>query len=289
MTSLAKKTVCLVAMSVLLTAVSGCMPIIRASIKFARPALENIEVSLFQQNNLDLVKKGLPGQILLLEGMLETLPNDLFMLTMSAKTYAGLGMMVEDEDPAQATMLYARGRECGLRALKLHSGFRKALADGKNMGEAARQVKDKKYVPVLMWTAAAMGSNVLLNAGDPMIVVDMATVNTMVDQVITLQDDYFYGLAHMFVGTVNSMLPASFGGDKVKAKQAFEKVFKMTDNKFLLPRVFFARFYVTDDEDAKMMLRSVIDAPEDLMPEIALLNQVAKSKARHYLAKKEGR
>ncbi len=286
MASFKQKMACMSAVAVLLAMVSGCTSMLRSGIKIAHPAIENIEVALFQQKNLDLVKEGLPGQILLLEGMLETSPNDMLLLTMATKAYTGLGMMIEDENPEQATTLYSRGTEVGIRSLKQHRGFRKALEQGKSVGEAAKTIKSKKFIPPLLWTAACMGANVLLNAGDPMIAIDLAPVNSMINHVIEIDGDYFYGFAHMFVGTVNSMLPETFGGDKKKALKAFETIFEKNNGQFLLPKVFYARFYVTDENDAKATLLSVINAPEGQMPEVELLNQIAKSKAKSLLKQK---
>ena len=283
MTSSKQKLVCLCTIATLLVMASGCTSMLRSGIKFAHPAIENIEVALFQQKNLELVKEGLPGQLLLLEGMLETAPNDLLLLTMATKAYTGLGMMVEDTDPEQATVLYTRGTELGIKALKQHRGFRKALEKGASLSDAARKIKSQKFIPPLLWTASCMGANVLLNAGDPMIAIDLAPVNNMANHVVEVNGNYFYGFAHMFVGTVNSMLPATFGGDKEKAKQAFKTISDINDGKFLLPQVFYARFFVTDDNDAKTILQSIIDTPDGQMPEIELLNQIAKSKARFYL------
>jgi hypothetical protein len=286
MTSRKQKMVFMSAVAVLLVMLCGCTPMLRSGIKIAHPAIENIETALFQQKNLDLVEKGLPGQILLLEGLLGTAPDDPLLLTMATKAYTGLGMLIEDEYPEKATALYTRGTECGMRLLKQHRGFRKALEDGKSIGEATRQIKSKKFVPALMWTASCMGANVLLNAGDPMIAIDLAPVNTMANHVVALDSNYFHGFGHMFVGTVNSMLPATFGGDKKKALEAFKTIDKMNDGKFLLPKVFYAKFYLTDDKDIEMTLRKIIDTPEGQMPEIELLNQIAKAKARYALKKK---
>ncbi len=288
MASFKQKMMCMFVMAALLVMTSGCASMLRSGIKIAHPAIENIEVALFQQKNIELVEEGLPGQILLLEGLLATAPDDMLLLTMATKAYTGLGMMVEEEDPEQATLLYSRGTEFGLRSLKHHRGFRKALERGENLGEAAKKITSKKFVPPLLWTAACMGANVLLNAGDPMIAIDLAPVNTMVNQVVKIDGDYFYGFAYMFIGTVNSMLPETFGGDKEKAAQAFETIFEMTDGKFLLPKVFFARFAVTDEDLSEATLKNIINTPDGQMPEIELLNQIAKEKARYFLKEKGG-
>jgi len=286
MTSRKQTMVCIFTIAALLAMVAGCTPMLRSGIKVAHPAIENIEVALFQQKNLDLVEKGLPGQILLLEGLLGTAPNDKLLLNMATKAYTGLGMLIEDEHPEKATELYIRGTELGIQLLKQHRGFRKALEQGKNMGEAAKTIKSKKFIPALLWTTSCMGANVLLNAGDPMIAIDLAPVNAMANHLVKLDSDYFHGFAHMFVGTVNSMLPATFGGDKDKALKAFETIAELNEGQFLLPQFFYARFFVTDDNDAATIMRSITDTPDGQMPEIELLNQIAKSKSRFYLKQK---
>ena len=128
-----------------------------------------------------------------------------------------------------------------------------------------------------------MGSNILLNTDDPMIVIDLAAVNAMADQAVSIDPGYFYGFAHMFVGTVNSMLPAAFGGDKEKALKAFEAISALNNGKFLLSKVFYARFYLTDDKLINQTLNGVLEAPDGLIPEIELMNQIAKAKAGYYL------
>ncbi len=281
-----KLTVSMIVTAVFLFMISGCTPMLRMGIRTAHPAFENMEKALFKQDNLQLAKEGLPGTIMLLEGMLETSPNDLLLLTMAAKAYTGMGMMVEEESPKQATALYKRGKECGIRALKQHRGFRKAMENGKNIGMAAKEIDDEKFIAPLLWTAASMGANVLLNVGDPMIAIDLGNVNTVAQQVIEVDSDYFYGFAHLFIGTANSMLPAAFGGDKEEALEAFETIFELTDDKFLLAKVFYARFYLTEDDQIQKTLREVVAAPDGQMPEIALINQIAKAKARYYLQEK---
>ena len=288
MASIHRKTLAVVVVLLLCMFAYGCSPVIRTGIRMAHPALENIEASLFQQDNLVLAEQGLPGTIMLLEGMLESSPNDMLLQTMAIKAYLGLGMLVEDKDPKQATALYTKGSEWGMAALKRHRKFRQACEEGMKIGEAAQLITDKDYVPALLWTAACMGSNVLLNMGDPMIVVDLAAVKALADQANMIDDDYFHGFAYIFIGTVNSILPATFGGDRNIARSAFETLDTMNKGNFLLAKVFFAKFYQTEDKLAKAAMQDVVDAPDKLMPEIELMNQIAKSKAGQYLEAKEG-
>ncbi len=286
MTSFYRNTLYAITIAFLLVISTGCSSMLRTGIYMAHPAFENIEVSLFRQQNIELVKQGLPGTILLLEGILETSPNDLLLLTMAAKSYTGLGMIVEDENPALATALYQRGTECGIRALKQNRSFRYTLEEGKSVAEAAKTITSETYVPALTWTAASMGSNVLLNTGDPMIAVDLGNVSTMINQANNLDGEYFYGFAHMFLGIINSMLPEAFGGDKQKAKKEFATVVAMNDGKFLLSTYFYARFYIIDEAIQKKTLREIVDTPDGQMPEIALMNQIAKAKSRILLKEK---
>lgn len=287
MVLLKEKMLCVVAALLLCAMASGCMPVMRLGVGMAHPAIDNIEASLFQQNNLDLAERGLPGTIMLLEGILANAPNDLLLQVVAVKAYLGLGMLIEDKSPAEATALYTRGTEWGMKALKQHRGFRKALEEGKNMVEAAHQVKSQRFVPALLWTAACMGSCVLLNIDDPMIAVDLGAVNALANQACALNDVYFHGFAYLFVGTVNSILPAAFGGDRQRAESAFKTLSTLNEDKFLLSKVFYAKFFLTDAKLSKEIMQGVADSPDKLMPDIELMNQIAKAKARHYIKVKE--
>ena len=61
---------------------------------------------------------------------------------------------------------------------------------------------------------------------------------------------------------------------------------KISDGKFLLAKLYYARFYaplVVDEKLFERELNEVLEAPSDALPEVVLLNEIAKAKARIFL------
>ena len=107
-------------------------------------------------------------------------------------------------------------------------------------------------------------------------------------RVLELDDTFYYGGAHMYFGVYYGARPPMFGGDFAKSKKHFDQARAITDNKLLIADLLQAQYLsrqMYDQTDFRQRLNRVIDAPEDLYPELTLLNQIAKRKARLLLNK----
>ncbi len=254
------------------------------------PVLQDVDKSIFSETNYKLVKSGLPGSLLLMQGMLYATPNNFDLLGMNAEGFCGYATgFVEDEDPEYATALYLKGRDYGLKALKHHRKFRKALEKGKPFWEAIKLVDDKDYLHALLWTGLCWGQNIMLNIDDPMVAVEATDVKAIMEQVILIDDSYFYGMTHVFFGAYYASLPSVFIGGPEKIEAEFKRAFEISEGKFLLANVFYARYYATlivDEVLFEQELKKVLEAPSDAIPEVALMNEIAKAKARRLLREK---
>jgi hypothetical protein len=112
----------------------------------------------------------------------------------------------------------------------------------------------------------------------------------MMQRVLELDESYFYGGAHLFFATIYSSRPKMLGGDIEKSRQHFERCFEFAQEKFLLPYVYYARYYATRTFDAELFistLNKIIATPDDILPEQRLPNAIAKQKASILLKKSE--
>jgi len=149
---------------------------------------------------------------------------------------------------------------------------------------------DKSDVPELFWTAFAWAGYLNLSLSDPMAIVELPKVEAMMKKVMDLDSTYFYGGAHMFFGSMYGMKPRMFGGDLQKAKRYFERNLQISDKNFLLTYVYLAKYYAikTLDEEAFEEYLNIIDqSPVDVLPDMPLLNAIAKKKARFLRKNKE--
>ncbi|MCK5077346.1 MAG: hypothetical protein KAR38_13275, partial [Calditrichia bacterium] len=62
------------------------------------------------------------------------------------------------------------------------------------------------------------------------------------------------------------------------------------DSKFLITKVFYARFYAVQVQDAELyenLLQEVLDADLEILPDFKLINKLAKQKAQLWIDKKD--
>ena len=108
----------------------------------------------------------------------------------------------------------------------------------------------------------------------------------MMQRVLELDEGFYYGGPHLFMGIRFASRPKMFGGDLKKAQQHFLKALDLGQGKFLMAYVYYANHYarrVLDKDLFLSTLNKVLEAPADISPELTLLNAVAKKKAKELL------
>lgn len=241
--------------------------------------------ALFEEPDLTLAEQAIPGNLKLVESLYRAKDSDDDQLgTMLAQGYTGYALaFVEDTDPERAKALYTRARDYGLKVLRKNKKFDAAFDQDAETFKAGVNTFSKDDVPTIFWTANAWGSLVNLGMNDPEIVGDLSKVNALMDFVIRTDENFYYGSAHLYFGTILATIPRVLGGKPDQAKEHFEKCFKIGQNKMLLPYVFMAKSYAVQVQDRELflsLLKTVDDAPIDILPEQRLVNAVAKRKAK---------
>ena len=248
------------------------------------PVLDGSIEALFEESDLVLAKTALESDLKLLEGMLKRSPDHSKLLFLATQGYASYALgFVEDDDPQRAGKLYLRAKAYGLRILNRKKQFKSALTQNMNAFEGALQSFSKKDVPALFWTANAWGNYINLNSGDPGALIALPRVEAMMRRVLELDEGYFYGGGHLFFGTILAFKPVMLGGNPEKAKAHFETCLAIGEGKFLLPYVYYAKFYAVntlDQELFRRLLDTVLSTDENILPEQRLPNAIARKKAQ---------
>ena len=74
-----------------------------------------------------------------------------------------------------------------------------------------------------------------------------------------------------------------FGGKPEKSQFHFSKALEMTQRKFLMAHVLYAKSYAIQTQNKtlfKNLLKEVLDSPSDILPSQRLANELAKKKAK---------
>jgi len=253
--------------------------------------LENSMAVLYEESDLILAEQAIASDLKLLEGLIKSDPeNDKFLL-LACQGFGSYALgFVEDAEPDRARTFYLRGRDYGLRILVKNKNFRDAITGSSEQLNAALKKFNKKDVPTLFWTANNWASWINLNLTNPDAIADLPRVQQMMGRVLELDESYFFGGAHLFFATIYAVRPPLLGGNIEKSKHHFERCFEHSRDKFLLPYIYYARFYTTrtfDEELFTKTLSKVLETPDDILPDQRLPNAIAKNKAKRLLKQKD--
>ncbi|MDY6822822.1 MAG: TRAP transporter TatT component family protein [Thermodesulfobacteriota bacterium] len=268
---------------------SGCSSmILKMQADFMAPMISEMVDQVTATENIRVMREGIAANTLLISSLVEISPNNLTYLEQASFAYCAYGMMVEEEDPEFAAELYQTGKKYGLRGLNTNRDFRKSRAQGKPIPKLTG-VFDEDYAPLVCWTAMNNGLWILMNMDDSAALVELADAIALAERTIELDEDYFYGVPKAFLAAYYAFVPDFYGtgGGPDASRRMFEKARAVTDGRLLLVDVFEARFLKTqlkDREGFVRQLEAVLAAEPDILEDGRLLTEMAKFKARYYLA-----
>ena len=252
------------------------------------PMLEGALQETYRSKDFRTARQGIPAQLMLLRGLCRSDPDRLQTWTTTVQLYASYAMIfIEDEDPAWALDLYDEGKDLGLRFLRRLGWFSRAWEAGPDSlrAEIARR-RPVELVPLFLWTGTCLGQHVLYNQDRPREMLDLPFVHVLLDASIDISGEYFYGMPYAAKGMVMAMIPLGLGGNLESSDRYFQQAFDVSGRRFLLHQVLYARHCCVaglDEEGFVRSLQSVLDAPDDLLPEMQFVNRLAKERARRLL------
>ncbi len=240
-----------------------------------------------RETDLTIASQAIPADLKLLDGLILESPNNESLLLLGAQGYTSYALgFVEDSSKPRASLFYLRARDYGLRILFRNEDFKEHFKGDVADFKKALDEFGKGDVPAVFWTANAWGNYVNLNRDNVDALSDLPKVEAMMKFVLKYEPAYFYGGAHLFFGTILGSLPAMFGGDTTASRTDFEEAIKASDGKFLMTYYYYAKSYAVMTQNKQLfesLLNKVIDAPENILPDQNLANEIAKAKAKELL------
>jgi len=247
--------------------------------------------SILEESDLEFAEQALPANLKLLEVMLRSDPENRQILLLLCEGYSSYALgFVEDQDAGRAKMFYLRGRGFGLRILRQDETLARALDGSVDDLKAALNGADAEHVPAVFWTAFGLGSYIYLSLSDPDALVDLPRVEAMMDFVAKRDSSFYYGGAHLFLGTLYGSRPKILGGDLDRAREHFERALAINKGKFLMTQVYYARSVAVQSQNEALfdeLLSTVEQTSIDVLPESRLANAIAKEKAKRLKQRKQ--
>lgn len=249
----------------------------------------------------------LPYSITQMEGLLLVIPNNQLLRgnLMRALGSFGFAFLVDRMEEAEvaddearieyyrnrATLAFLRGKEVGFQALTLEEdgdgGASGAYGRGVDAWRAyLQQFDDQEQAGMVFWLGYNWAQHISLNKDNPDVLADLPFAIACFERVFQLDPTFNNYAPYAAMGSYYARTSASLGGEPARAREMFETAIARTHGNFLTYKVMMARVYAVMVQDRALftrLLQEVIDAG-DVMPEQRLANQIAKRRARRYLA-----
>lgn len=249
--------------------------------------MDPMALSIQRQTDLELVHDGTPALILMLTGFLSSDPENPRLLMATIKAYSSYSEAVAEKgDLARASRLSEKAREYSLALIELYPDLRQGVSQPLPAFSAALKTCEKRDVPPLFWAGYGWATWIVRQDFSPAALVDLPRVEELMRRVVELDESYFHGAAHVFLGALYGSRPVITGGNPEKSRTHFERALALSDRKSLMTQVMYAETYARLAFDRKLfenLLAEVLALPVDTIPELSLCNQLAKVKAQRLL------
>jgi len=261
---------------------SGCARVV------VQPLLNPLTRSLERQTDLELLRDGGPSLLLMLDGLIENDPGGTQILIAGTRAYASYAaVMFADGQVERAVRYSEKSKEYGQALLNLYSHYRENARAP--LADFTRALSDfgKGDVAPLFWGGYGWAIWARYQSGAPAAMVELPRIEQIMLRVVELDESFYYGAAHVVLGSYYGSRPEMLGGDLEKSRQHFERSLKIAGRRFLLTQVAYAETYARmtfDRELFERLLTEVINH-SSVKNELSASNRLAQTEAEKLLAR----
>lgn len=244
---------------------------------------DDLASTILNSQDVQTVREGIPAYLLMIDSFLRSSPDDPNLLLAASRLNGAFSVFTEGE---RSKLLTTKSLDYALRAACIENS---ELCD-------VRAVKFQEYklivdgleqvdVPAAYAVAVAWTSWIQANSDDWGAVAQLGKVKYLMERVIALNEAYDAGGPHLYMGGLETVLPASMGGNPEKGKEHFEKAIALSEGQFLMAKVVYAENYarlVFNQELHDRLLNEVLTA-DPVVEGMTLTNMVARQQAEALL------
>ncbi len=263
---------------------------------------ENLNKVVRANNDPQTVLQALPAYLVLLDALIESDPEDEALLIASSRLMNAYGALLATQQELMSVEL--EGEQYNYQR-NIISRQQKKLSE-KALSRAAKaiclyddnlcnlttiqyaefvarlQSVDEDDIDMLYSLGISWASWLQVNSDDWNALAQLPQIKLIMQTVISKDETWDNAGAHMYLGVLNSLLPATLGGKPEQGKMHFEAAIRLTDGKNLMAKVLYAEYYarLTFNSELHKQLVADVLASSETQHEFILLNTLAIQKAR---------
>nr|BDT27341.1 TRAP transporter TatT component family protein [Bacteriovorax sp. HI3] len=250
------------------TLLSSCSTFNKMAVGGASDLIYTSGNGVLHESNFDVFKDGLPGNLILIEGLLAQSPKNMDLLATLNKGYAGYAFAVNEthmyeeewaelkseEGKKQALFNYTRSLNFGLRYLKEKGIELNDIISRMNEPQGIHLLLDKKMgddkrdLETVLFTAQSLAALVNIQKDNMGLVSQLPAAKGMFDWVCLKDPSINYGTCDIFYGAYEAGRPQMLGGNPAKGKEIFLKAITKHPHNWLI-RTSYMQFYLIPQND----------------------------------------
>jgi hypothetical protein len=244
----------------------------------------NLATAVLESNDPQVVADALPAYLLLLDSMIIDDPEDASMLRSAASLNSAYGRFVKDTD--RRKRLASKALQYASQALCLHDE-RACNLTQQNFQRVEKLLLSlgKDDISMFYTLAVSWANWIQVNSDDWNAIANIAQVKLIMSRILQLDETFEHAGAHLYMGVLNSLLPAALGGKPEIGKRHFEAAIALSNNSNLMAKVLYAQHYarlVFNQPLHDRLLTEVLQA-QATAPGLTLINTLAQQQARELL------
>lgn len=230
-----------------LIAFSSCS-LKKVALRSATPIFSGSSETVMREANWDFFREASPGNLKFMEVLWEQDKENLALLSVLIKSYAGYSFAVpetlafEDELAGiensrwknDAIFFYTRSLDYGIRYLK-HKGItsEEILSDEKRFLKKLKTLQ-KNDVMALLYTAQSWASLINLQKDNVALIANVSKVKMMFDRVCELSPDVDGNICDIFYAQYESSRPKVLGGNPEYGEKLFQEAIRKNPRNLLI-------------------------------------------------------
>jgi hypothetical protein len=216
---------------------SSCGTIQKWGVRSAAPMFKNSSNELTKEDSWEFFRASAPGNIKFLELMYLSDKENLVLLSVLVKGYAGYAFGVHEtlafgdelagkedsQSKKDAIHFYTRAMDYGLDYLDKKDISRKDLLhfDEEKLSKKLKSELDEDDVTAVLYTAQAWGSLINLQKDNVALVAQVPKVKALFDWVCKTEPDVDNGVCEIFYAQYDASRPRMLGGNPQKAEEQY--------------------------------------------------------------------
>lgn len=260
-------------------------------VRLSMPVIEARISALFQEDDYEMVRLSFPSSIKSLESLLMNDPNNQRLHEFTAYAYYSYAFaFVEDEDRQRASRLYYRCLQHGKQALQQQGIDDRHINGPTDDLRQAIDKLDRQAAEALFWTALCWAKIIEFNRDQLLNILQWHKAVMMMEKVHKLDEHIYLDGPNLFFGVYYGSRSPLLGGDYALSEQYFRQARLASGETLLIADLLQAQYLERQRQDRaafRRKLKAIINAPEGLSKKYALVNVVARRKAKFLLAREQ--